>query len=204
MNKDFLSKPISFKDIDLKNINLKNIKRKKEIIIGILFIAYVIAVIVIGKNLLATSVDLKAEYERKEQRVKLLESLNVDEFQKKLEDIENEKVALNDSFYAITPAQFNDILSDFKCGSSITWGEDSKDVDVSLVANNKQYEAYDVYAVYIKSFSGSFNQVQEFLEYVKNYDKLVRVDAINCRKEEITGRMKGTIKLSFYFKKLTE
>ena len=49
MNKDFLSKPISFKDIDLKNINLRNIKRKKEIIIGILFVAYVIAVIVVGK-----------------------------------------------------------------------------------------------------------------------------------------------------------
>ena len=204
MNKDFLSKPISFKDIDLKNINLKNIKRKKEIIIGILFVAYVIAVIVVGKNLLATRADLKADYERKEQRVKLLEGLNKDEFQKKIDDIENEKLALNDTFYAITPAQFNDILNDFKRGSAISWGDDSKDVDVSLVQNNKEYENYDVYAVYIKSFSGSFNQVQQFLEYVKNYDKLVRVDAINFRKEEITGKMKGTIKLSFYFKKLAE
>ena len=204
MNKDFLSKPISFKDIDLKKINLKNIKRKKEIIIGILFVAYVIAVVVVGKNLLAKRADLKAEYERKEQRVKVLEGINKDEFQKKLEDIESEKVALNDTFYAITPAQFNDILGDFKRGSTISWGDDSKDVDVSLVTNNKEYEAYDVYAVYIKSFSGSFNQVQQFLEYVKNYDKLVRVDSINFRKEEITGKMKGTIKLSFYFKKMTE
>ena len=70
MNKDFLSKPISLKDINLKNFNPKNIKRKKELVIGILFIAYIIVVIIVGKNLFATRADLKEEYEKKEARVK--------------------------------------------------------------------------------------------------------------------------------------
>ena len=203
MNKDFLSKPISLKDIDLKNINLKNLKKKKEIIIGILFIAYIIAVIVVGKNLFVTRADIKAEYERKETRVKSLrEGFSEEEIQKKIDDVEKEMEELDSIFYAVTPAQFNDILNDFKRNSPITW--DDKDTEVSLVKNNKEYDSYDVYSVYVKSFVGSFSQIQEFLEYVKNYDKLARVEAINFRREEITGKMRGTLKLVFYFKKMTE
>ncbi len=203
MNKDFLSKPISFKDINLKSINLKSIKKKKEIIIGILFIAYVIAVIVIGKNLFAARTEIKSEYTRKEERVKALKGgFSEEELQKKIDDIEVEKEGLNGIFYSVTSAQFTDILNDFKNNSPIVW--EDKNVEVSLVKSNPEYAAYDVYSVYVKTFSGSFNQVQEFLDYVKNYDKLVRVDAISFRREEITGKMNGTLKLSFYFKKMEE
>lgn len=204
MNKDFLSKPISLKDIDFKSIKLKSIKKKKEIIIGILFVIYVIAVIIIGKNLISKRTELKAEYSRKEQRVNSLkEALSEEEIQKKIDDLEIEKENLNNAFYAITPAQFTDILNDFKRNSPIDLDEGG-DIEVSIVPDRPEISSYDVYSVYVKSFSGSVNQVKEFLEYVKNYDKIVRIDAINFRRDDITGRMKGPLKLSFYFKKMAE
>jgi len=203
VNKDFLSKPISLKDIDFKSIKLKSIKKKKEIIIGILFIIYVIAVIIIGKNLISTRAELQGEYSKKEQRVNSLKKgATEEEIQKKLDDLEIEKENLNNTFYAITPAQFTDILNDFKRNSPITW--DDKDADVSIMPDSSEYSNYDGFFVYVKSFSGSFNQVKKFLEYVKNYDKLVRVDSINFRRDDVTGNMKGVMKLSFYFKKMAE
>ncbi len=203
MNKDFLSKTISLKDIDFKSIKLKSIKKKKEIIIGILFVVYVIAVIIIGKNLISTRAELEGEYAKKEQRANSLkQGDSEEEIQRKIDDLEIEKENLNNAFYAITPAQFTDILSDFKRNSPITW--DDKDVDVSIMPVKPEYSSYDVFSVYVKSFSGSFNQVKEFLGYVKNYDKIVRLDSINFRRDDVTGNMKGAIKLSFYFKKMAE
>jgi len=73
VNKDFFSKPISLKDINLKNIDWKNIKNKKEIIISILILIYIIVIICIGSSLLEDRKEVKAELATTENRYNLLQ-----------------------------------------------------------------------------------------------------------------------------------
>ena len=87
MNKDFFTKPISLKDIDLKSIDWKNLKNKKEIVIGILILIYIIAIFVIGSKLLNTREEVKTEYLAKETRYNALQRAGSEETIKKLVNI---------------------------------------------------------------------------------------------------------------------
>ena len=83
----------------------------------------------------------------------------------------------------------NDILSEV----------DKQIINVRL--DTKEFEDYEIYSVNVSSFSGTFNQVEEFFEYVNNYDKIVRIDSLSFRKNVITGTLGGELRMSFYFKK---
>ena len=90
-------------------------------------------------------------------------------------------------------------------GSIPTVALDSE-VDVRLLSDSekKEFKDCDVYIVTVKSFSGTFSQIKEFLTYVENYEKLVRIDSLKFNKSKITGELVGSVSLSFYFKKLEE
>jgi len=101
---------------------------------------------------------------------------------------------------SINNSEFTGVLADFKANSPLVLtGE-----DVRINNASKTFSDYTIYEVTIQSFSGTFDKVEEFLEYVDNYERIVRVDTINFRKNQITGLMGGSLKLSFYFKRLEE
>lgn len=205
MDKDFLNKKISLKDIDLKKINFKNIKNKKEIVIGILVLIFVIAVLVIGSVLLNKRADAKSEYEKKESRYNSLQNaLSEESIRNNISKLEMEKEGLADIVTSITPAQFNDVFNEFKKGVAIYWDKSDGNEEISLKTDNKDYPEYDIYSVNIKTFSGTLSEIKDFLEYVDGYSKIVRVDTITFKQNQITGRLSGQVRLSFYFKKLSE
>jgi len=197
VNKDFFKKSISLKDIDFKKI-----KNKKEIVIGILILAYIIVIICIGKFLLDERETAKIEFDAKESRYNLLKSASSAEELKAQIDalaLEKEKMAIKVS--SITNNEFNDVLADFKKKSPIVLSEE----EVTIRNTSKELEEYSVYNVTFKSFSGSLEQMEEFLKYVDEYERIVRIDTFNFKKNQITGNMgPGSLKLSFYFKKMSE
>lgn len=201
MNKDFWKQPISLKDIKIKKINLKDIKNKKEILIGILIFAFVVSILVIGHNLLKTRSQTNDEYNRKKSIYSSLQnSAGEDQIKKMIEEAGLEKDELSAKLVEINNTnEFYDIFNDFKKNAPIKWTKE--DINPKF---GKANEEYDVYIATINSFSGNFDQIQEFLEYVKNYDKLVRVDTLSFGKDNITGKITGKLRLSFYFKKLSE
>lgn len=200
MNKDFFPKQISLKDINLKDFDIKKIKNKKEIVITILVIIYIIVICVIGSSLLDARAEAKSQYELKESKyISLQNSLSEEEIKKQIEEIEEEKEIINSRIAQMDSNEFSKIFEDFKSGAPITWEKE----EIDLRMETKGFEDYDIYVVNIGVFSGSFEQVEEFLEYVVNYDKIVRVDTLSIKKNPTTGKMAGQLKLSFYFKKLS-
>lgn len=201
MNKDFLSKPISLKDIDFNS--LKKLKNKKEILIGILIFVYIVVILLIGKSLLNERAEMKSEYESKEIQYNALKSsISEAEIKANILKLEDEKDALADVVTAITPADFNGVFDEFKKGVQISW--DKTKEEVTLRSDVSDYPDYDIYIVSIKDFSGTFEQIKDFLEYVESYPRIVRIDTIEFKQNQITGKLNGQIRISFYFKKLAE
>jgi len=201
VNKDFFTKPISLKDIKIEKIDLKNIKNKKEIVIGILVLAYVIGIFIFGNNLLKERAEVKSQYEIKEQKYEaLLSASSEEEIKKQIEEMELEKEKLAVKIDGIRSSnEFTEIINDFRENAPIKWDLDKQNISVRL--DTKEFEDYDIYTVNISSFSGTFSQVEEFLEYVNNYNKIVRIDSLGFRKNAITGTLGGDLRMSFYFKK---
>ena len=200
VNKDFFKKQISLKDINLKNINLKNIKNKKEILIGILIVVYIVIVALTGNALINTRGKAQREYQLKlAEYNSLVNSQSEDKIKEKLSELEIEKEKFSKRIEAVDNTKLREILADFKSGAFITW----EDEEIMLRTETKEFEDYDIYVVNIKSFSGSLEQIESFLEYVDNYSRIVRVDTMTFRQNQITGKLSGQLKLSFYFKKLS-
>lgn len=202
MNKDFLSKPISLKDIDLKNIDWKNLKNKKEIVIGILILVYIIVIICIGNSLLNTRAEVEAEYLMKETKYNSLHSAgSEDALKEQIDGLEVEKALLANRIVEIdSNTELTKIFDDFKAGAPINWSEQ----EIVPRPETKELAAYNVYIANISKFSGSLSQIEDFLQYVETYEKLVRIDTLAFKKNEITGNFEGQLKLSFYFKKIAE
>lgn len=198
MNKDFLNKPISLKDINLKNIKLKDIKNKKEIIIGTLILVYIILIMCFGSHLLNKRAKMKEEYELNEKKYNLLQNtFSEEEFREKIEEINKEKEELSNKVSSVgNNIELTKVFEDFKHNSPLSW----EDYDITPV-DSREYADYDVYNLVVRSFSGTPKKVEEFLEYVDNYEKIVRVDIFNYEKSKTTGNIGGSFRLSFYFKK---
>lgn len=198
MNKDFFNKKISLKDIKDIKIDLKKIKNKKEIIISILILIYIICIILIGNHLLKQRELVKDEYDLKEAKYNALQnSISEEEFRKKILELENEKQELANKILPVeSNMEVEKIFADFKAKAPITWGEPT--VEFREIVG---LEKYNIYSVDIESFSGTLKEVKDFLEYVDNYDRIVRIDSINFNKNKITGKIGGRVRLTFYFTK---
>lgn len=198
MNKDFFNKSISLKDIKFSKIDLKKLKNKKEIIIGILILVYIICIILVGNHLLKMREEAKSEYEIKEIKYNSLQnSLSEEKLREQILEMENEKEKLSNKVITVeNNIELDKIFSDFKVNAPIIW-----DNQTVRPREMKDFKDYDIYTVDIDAFSGTLDQVEAFLEYVDNYDKIVRIDTLSFSKNKITGKLGGKAKLTFYFRK---
>lgn len=194
VNKDFFTKPISLGD--LKNIDIKN---KKEWIIGGFAVLYVVAFLVIGSFLLSDREEVIEQYDKKKTKYELLQrSESEDVLSKKIEELSFEKDKLTSVTGSVTSNEyFRALLKEFKKDSPVSWKEEYISV--------KTKDEYDIYSIDIKNFSCSLSQAEEFLKYVSEYEaNIVRVSTFDMNKKEATGgNMTGSIKLEFYFKKMS-
>lgn len=206
MNKDFLTKPISLKDLKMPKINLKNIINNKFAIICIFALIFIVVISIIGYNLLeARSVAVSENEISKRKYNSLKSSMTVEEMQQEINKINSEIAIYEKKVAPVNQQQFTEILKEFVKNAHIKIDASVFD-NITLVANSnkKEFADYDIYKVNIKSFSGKFSEIQEFLTYVEKYDKLVRIDSIKFSKSKVTGELVGSISLSFYFKKLED
>lgn len=201
MNKDFFTKPISLKDIKFEKIDLKNIKNKKEIIIGVLILAYIIIIFILGSNLLKTRSEVKEQYEIKQQKYEALgNALTEENLKKQIDQIIIEKEKLADKIEGIKSInEFTEIFNEFEVNAPITWESEK----IAIKSETKESLEYDIFSIDILSFTGTFEQIEDFLRYVDNYNKIVRIESLDFRRSSITGKLIGDIKITFYFKKLS-
>ena len=105
---------------------------------------------------------------------------------------------LTNKVYEITSnTELTGIFEEFKANAPIKWEKH----EVAIKPGVNEFQAYDICSFTIKNFSGTLKQVEEFLEYVDKYNKIVRIDSLNFKKSVITGTLNGEARLLFYFKK---
>ena len=200
MDKDFFKKIMSTKDIKLPKFELKN---KKMVFICIFIIVFFIGILMVGSALLKDRENAKLEYQIAQRKYMSLQTIPEEEkLKEEINKVIEEKEIYEKLVEAVNSKEFSDILNDFKSKMPISW--DTSSEDVSLKTDNKDFPEYDIYLVKIKSFSGTLSQIEEFLTYVANYDKVVRVDSLKFNQNKVTGKLDGQVTLSFYFKKIEE
>lgn len=204
MNKDFFTKPISLKDIKMPKISIKGLKNNKLIFICIFIVVFFIVIAIIGSNLLNERDIAKKEKVTAESKYNtLMVAPSKEVMQNEIINMELEILEYEKKLTAVQPSEFSQILKEFRKMAPIKW--DEINADYSLVkTREKELESYDIYRVNIKQFTGKLKDIEAFLEYVDNYEKVVRIESLKFNKNQATGNLIGQISLSFYFKKLEE
>jgi Tfp pilus assembly protein PilO len=62
----------------------------------------------------------------------------------------------------------------------------------------KKGEKYETIKVNIKSFSGTYENIKQFLEYIKNYNREITINNLNFTREKDSKEFKGSMTLCFY------
>jgi len=200
VNKDFFTKPISLKDIKLPQIDIKSIKNNKLILICIFIIVFFIVICIIGANLLSARSEAKDQNLIAERKYKaLMAAPSKEVMQNETILLEEEANKYNEKISYIDGEEFSNLLKEFKAEAPIKWSEEN--VTVRLESNARDLKNYDIYRVNIKNFTGAIADIEEFLEYVKNYKKMVKIDSLKFNRIKLTGNLSGETTLSFYFAK---
>jgi len=203
VNKDFFTKPLSLKDIKIPQISIKGLKNNKLFFICIFIIVFFIVSCIIGANLLNERDVAKQEKLSAENKYNSLMAAPSKEVMKDEIAVMSEQIEQYGKKIApIDPSEFTKLLENFKSSAPIKWSKD--DAKVDLITDEKGFENYDIYKVSINLFKGTLKDVQEFLAYVEGYERIVRVESLQIRKNQTTGSLDGQTLLLFYFSKLKE
>lgn len=62
----------------------------------------------------------------------------------------------------------------------------------------KKGDKYETIKVNVKAFSGSYDNIKQFLEYIKNYDKKITINNLTFTRDKDSKEFKGSMTLCFY------
>lgn len=196
--------------IDLSNIDFEKIKaflKRRETIIAIIVIIFIIAIIVIGNFLIEDYREadrnrdlLKVSYEKV-----ISADTNVDSLNSKIDEVnlENEKLLGRLSY--ITQKDVVEVLSKIQQDTGVSWDDDQKDFLQDTNAKDKKKDktkddfGLKFYTVTIKKFYATYEEAKALLTYIENMDREVTIDSFSFSKDKLTGRMIGNMRLTFYY-----
>lgn len=201
MNKSILAKEIKLPKITIDDI--KKLKDNKFVLICIFAVIFLIIICIIGTNLFNEQADAKLENKVALSRYETLKNAMPKKDMEAAIVKYKEEIAINkERVKTINSIEFDDVIKDFKENSPIKWNDN--DATSSFGQTSRELSDYSKIIVSVKNFSASISKIKEFLEYVDNYEKIVRVDTITFSKNRVTGALEGKLVLSFYFEKFEE
>jgi len=187
------------KDINLKDINLKDLKNKKELLILLGIVIFVVAILLIGNNLWSKNCearekldDLKKKYEAVNQAgsVEVLSS-KVNALKETLEDKEG-------ATGPITKLEIIDILDKMQKDLGISW--DKKTRVISDATKADKAGTLFKFKVTIPSFAADYEDAKAIMEYVKNLERKAAVESFSLKKNPLTGEVRSNMILNFYMR----
>ena len=193
-----LNMKISLKDIDFNKI--KAFLKRKETIIAIFVLIFVGVIIFVGNVLIedyAEAVDkrdiAKSSYERITRS-----DTNVESLENRIEYANAENEELLGKLVELDRKQVADLLSVIKQETGLTWDDQNRSFLVK--SEIKDAPGIKAISVSISNFEGTYEEIKNFLEYIKNYEREVSVDTFTFSRDPLTGRMTGNMTLMFYMK----
>ncbi len=186
--------------IELKNIDFNKIKsffRRKETIITILIIAFVLGIILVGNSLISDYVvatekrdSMKRKYEAIINSDTSVESLN-----KKIENAEEENKEVEAQISEMNQREIAEILLKMEKDTGLTWS--GKTIAASKTV--KDAEGLRSTSVSISGVTCTYDQLKNFLDYIDNFERLVTIDTLSFSKDRTTGKVKdGNMTITFY------
>lgn len=187
--------------IDLKNIDFDKIKsflKRKETLIAIAIIIFIIGIIITGNILLNNYSEAVKERDLAEYSYNAIihSDTNVNSLLEKINmaGIENDEI-LN-SLSELSQRDIAEALLVIQKDTGVYWENKS----FSMKNEIKGAPGLKGISVVISNFTATYDGIKGFMEYIENYDRKVTIDALSFARDNQTGKMKGNMTLTFYMK----
>jgi len=190
--------------IDLKNIKLDEIKNKKELLVLCGIGIFVLAIILIGNNLVTENAEAKKTLEELEDKyIAVSSEENTPEvLNAKLFEINNDILSSQKSLLPINELEIIKILDDLQKKVGITWNE--KNREISPAKEIEDIEGISKFTVKITAAAIDYEKAKLLMEYVQNLDRKVTISSLSFSKNQVTKEVRGTMVLEFYFQREVE
>ena len=196
-----LNAKIEFKDIDFNKI--KSFFKRKETIIAIFVLIFVVGIILVGNSLIGDYIAAteKRDNAKKKYAAIINSDTSVESLNKKIGDTEEETKKLEEKISEMSQREIAEILLKIEKESGLTWV--SKTFSASKAV--KDVNGLKAISVNISGFACTYNQLKDFLDYMDNFEREVTVDTLSFTKDRTTGRIKdGSMTITFYMKSESE
>ena len=195
------------KDVDLKDINLKELKNKKELLILLGIVIFVVAILLIGNSLWTANraasdelAKLKLDYEK----VCAVDSADV--LSNEIAVINQEILDKQDALKVLNKIEIRAIVDkmekDLKVDWNWTFDNNENKTKVTVKSGDKKKGSQDSeiekYVVNLGSFKGDYNKLKEIMEYVKNMERMVSIDSLALTQSRVDGGTTINMKINFY------
>lgn len=188
--------------IDLKDIDFNKIKaffRKKETLIAIVVIVFVIGILVVGNSLIGNYSDAveKRDSTKRKYEAIINSDTSVENLNKKIENVNQENEELEKRISEISQREIAEILLKIEKDTGVTWVSKS----FSASREVKDVAGLKAIAVSLSGISCTYEQLKDFFDYMDNFEREVTIDNLSFSKDRTTGRVKeGSMTITFYMR----
>lgn len=196
-----LNAKIEFKDIDFNKV--KAFLRKKETIIAIFVIIFIIGIFVVGNSLIENYIEAtdKRDSAKRKYETIISSDTSVESLNKKIEDANRENEELEERITELSQREIAEILLKIEKDTGVAWLSKS----FSAGKEVKDINGLKSISVNISGFSCTYEQLKDFFDYIDNFEREVTIDSLSFSKDRTTGRIKdGTMTITFYMKNENE
>lgn len=188
--------------IDLKDIDFNKIKaffRKKETLIAILVIVFVIGILVVGNSLIGNYSDAvkKRDSAKRKYEAIINSDTSIESLNKKIENANQENEELEKSISEMSQRDIAEILLKIGKDTGVNWVSKS----FSASREVKEVSGLKAIAVNLSGVSCTYEQLKDFFDYIDNFEREVTIDSLSFSKDRTTGWIKeGSMTLTFYMR----
>lgn len=188
--------------IDLKDIDFNKIKtffRKKETLIAIVVIVFVIGILVVGNSLIGNYSDAveKRDSTKRKYEAIINSDTSVESLNNKIENANQENEELEKRISEMSQREIAEILLKIEKDTGVTWVSKS----FSASREVKDVAGLNAIAVSLSGISCTYEQLKDFFDYMDNFEREVTIDNLSFSIDRTTGRVKeGSMTITFYMK----
>jgi len=192
------------KKLDLKDINLKDLKNKKELLVLLGAVIFIISVLLIGNGLLSENQKVRNELKQLTTRYNsiLSKENSIEVLSSQIAEVSDEILKQETAIVSINELEIINILDKMQTELGVRWNKDKRTISDSTEVPEAKHLLK--FRVNIPSFNANYEQTKQILEYVDDLGDRVAVESLVLSQSSLTGEMNVTMILNFYMEKNEE
>jgi len=188
-----------FKNLDLKDINLKELKNRKELLILLGIVLFVIAILLIGNSLWSKNCEAREKLEKlKDQYEAVNKAGSVEVLSSKVETMRENLENNEGSTEPITKMEIIEILDKMQQDLGISWNKKTR--VISDATKVDKVKGLFKFKVTVPDFVADYEDAKAIMEYIQKLDRKVSVESFSVKKNPLTGELRSSMVLNFYMR----